>query len=140
MGYRGHSEPAKTPTLADSFGRLPRLNTIRISVLTSREIIKALTAGMVNPAKKSPDSILFRMLREGVAFSPHGVDHSREEDLQHVLMQRYQWGAPIQHLQFNFFCFLTGADIVRFSEIVLDVYWDEWSKINFYKLGHSGYG
>lgn len=125
--------------LAESFGRLPRLSTIRISSSTSREMIKALTVTDAGDLTTRPEDVVFRALHtivfEWVAFSPHAPYDPRVEELQDLLMQRCEYGAPIQHLRFNFCRFLKPADIARFAEIVPDVHWDEqemgfWSEDN----------
>ncbi|KAF5316587.1 hypothetical protein D9619_006511 [Psilocybe cf. subviscida] len=125
--------------IADSFGRLPRLGTVRISSSTSREMIKALTVKDVDELVAKPDGVLFPALHtivfEWVAFSPHAPYDPRVEELQDLLMQRCEYGAPIQHLRFNFCRFLKRTDIARFAEIVPDVHWDEqeigfWSEDN----------
>jgi hypothetical protein len=102
-------------------------------------MIKALTVNDAGDLATKSDDIVFRALHtivfEWVAFSPHAPYDPRVEELQDLLMQRCEYGAPIQHLRFNFCRFLKPADIARFAAIVPDVHWDEqemgfWSEDN----------
>ncbi|KAF5316343.1 hypothetical protein D9619_006540 [Psilocybe cf. subviscida] len=129
--------------LANTFGRLPRLNTVCISALISRKMINVLAMDTDDPTKKGLDDILFPTLHtivfESVAFKPSALYDARVEDVQDLLIQRCEYGAPIQHLRFNCCPFLKRTDIARFSEIVPDVQWDE-QEIYSFKLGDRGHG
>ncbi|KAF9525855.1 hypothetical protein CPB83DRAFT_795637 [Crepidotus variabilis] len=119
-------------SLIRTFGHLQRLETIIFN--GSSEVIKALRCIKAPPNKpdyrdRLPFLGLENLLMRDVLFEEYRrVDHITVDSLMDCLMERSEYGAPIQKLFIYHSWEIYPRDIEMLEEIVVDVAWDGYEE------------
>ncbi|KAF5316105.1 hypothetical protein D9619_006177 [Psilocybe cf. subviscida] len=123
IGARGEATSVPPESLRELFGSMPNLEDISASNNNALNLIRALT---IPTSHLFGTPVSFPVLRK-IDLRVIDIEHDKEQcdELEDILMARYEYGAEIQTLSLSQCFHISAAVVERFAHIVMDLNWSE---------------